>query len=221
MGAYSRWGSVHAWFETLGILTCLQMASCGSTIVPVREPKKQCEIQNITLSVIASDTINPSPEGSARPVVLRVYQLKDEIAFVNATYEDVWRKDQQELGASLVVRGETYAYPNTRTEIAFQRNPEADSLVIAALFRDYQGKSWFISFELPPAPGKGDCHIEGCEGDSCGIDFNPRYAVWLDDIRVEEGSQHLQDVTEQHRVRVVQLGKTAPQAPPKGDASKP
>ncbi len=210
---------------TMAGVACLLLsfatASCEPTIVPVREPRKVCEVQKVSLSVVASDTINPSPEGEPRPVLLRVYQLKDEIALHSATFDQVWRNDKEALGSDIVMRGETYAYPNTRTEVAFQRNPDANSVVVAALYRGFQGKSWFITFELPPAPGKGDCHIEGCEGDACGVDPNPKFAIWLDDTRVEEGSQHLQDVTDERRVRVVQLGKSAGEAPPSPAASKP
>lgn len=195
--------------------------ACGPTILPVKEPRKVCEVQKVSLSIVASDNINPSPEGEPRPVLLRIYQLQDEIALFNATFEQVWRDDKAALGADLIMRGETYAYPNTRTEVAFQRNPQADSVVVAGLFRGHQGKSWFITFELPPAPGMGDCHIEGCEGDACGVDPNPKFAIWLDDTRVEEGSSHLQDVTDERRVRVVNLGKSGDTPPPAPAESTP
>jgi type VI secretion system protein VasD len=188
-------------------------SACEPTIVPVKEPRKVCEIQTVSLSVVASDTINPSPEGEPRPVVVRVYQLRDEIALYNSTFDEVWRDDKEALGGDLIMKGEAYAYPNTRTEVAFQRNPEADSVVVAALYRGHQGKSWFMTFELPPAPGKGDCRVKGCEGDDCGADPNPKFAIWLDDNRVEEGSNHLQDITDDRRVRVVNLGKSGGDKP--------
>lgn len=199
---------------TSGMLAGLAvLAACEPTIVPVKEPPKTCEIQTVGLSIVASESINPSPEGEPRPVVVRVYQLQDEIALHNATFEEVWRDEKAALGADLVMRGEAYAYPNSLTNVSFQRNPAADFVVVAALYRAHQGKSWFLSFELPPAPGKGDCRIKGCEGDDCGVDPNPAFAIWLDDNRVEEGSSHLEDVTDLRRVRVINLGKSGGDAP--------
>jgi len=189
--------------------------------VPVREPRKACEVQQVSLSIVASDTINPSRDGEARPAVVRVYQLREAIGLHNATFEEVWRDEKEALGSDIVMRGEAYAYPNTRTDIAFQRNPDANAVAIAALYRSHQGKSWFITFDLPPAPGKGDCRIAGCEDGSCGADANPAFAVWLDGTRVEQGSQHLQDVTDARRVRVVRLGASAGEAPPPPAASNP
>jgi len=195
--------------------------ACAPTVVPVREPRKACEAQQVSMSIVASDTINPSAQGESRPVVVRVYQLREAIGLNNATFEQVWRDEKEALGGDIVMRGEAYAYPNTRTEIAFQRNPDANAVAIAALYRGHQGKSWFITFDLPPAPGKGDCRTADCEDGSCGVDANPAFAVWLDGTRVEQGSQHLQDVTDVRRVRVVQLGKSAGEAPPPPAASNP
>lgn len=210
---------------TMLALCAYAAASCGSpTVVPIREPKKECEIQVVSLSLIASDTINPSEDGESRPVVVRVYQLKDAIRFQNATFEQVWRDDTTTLGNDVVTRSELYAYPNTRTEAKFVRDPAAEFVIAAALYRRYQGKSWYLSFELPPAPGKGDCRSGTCEGDSCDRpDPNPKFALWLDGTRVEEGSNHLQDITDGRRVRVVNLGKSGSAAPrgPEPVASAP
>ena len=64
-----------------------------------------------------------------------------------------------------------------------------------------------MSFELPPAPGKGDCLTPGCEGDSCGSNLNPKFSLWVDGTRVDDGADHLDDVTEGRRIRVVTLSK--------------
>lgn len=205
------------WRLLLLIAACAAVpaSSCGSqTIVPVREPKKACEIQVVGLSLIASDTINPSEAGEPRPVVVRIYQLRDEIRFQNAEFDQIWKADSDVLGDDIVTKAEVYAYPNSRTEVSFVRNPAAEYVVGAALFRGYQGKSWFLSFELPPEPGKGDCRNPACEDDSCqGPNLNPKFALWLDRTRVEEGSNHLDDITDSKRVRVVNLGKSGAAGP--------
>lgn len=189
-------------------------AACASpTILPVKEPNKACEIQTVHLSVVASPTINPTPDGEPRPVLLRVYQLKDDIRMQNASFDEVWKQDATTLGEDLVTRDELYAYPETRTEVKFERNPDARHVVAAGMFRGWQGKSWFVAFELPPAPGKGDCPADECTGEGCKPDLNPRFALWVDNTRVEEGSNHLEDVSDDRRVRSVNLGKSGAAAP--------
>jgi type VI secretion system protein VasD len=208
------------------LLTVAMLCGCGSsTILPVKDAAKACELQTVKLSVIASTRLNPTTEGEPRPVVLRIYQLKDDIRLQNATFDQLWKDDKAALAEDIVAKNELYAYPNSRTEVKFERIPEARYVAGAALFRGHQGKSWFISFELPPPPGKGDCGQEGCEDEGCkGINLTPRFVLWMDGVRVEEGSNHLDDVTEGSRVRVVDLGKSGAgdvRSQPAPAASKP
>ncbi len=48
--------------------------------------------------VVASD-VNPDAEGRASPVVVRVYQLKEEGAFNSADFFALFDKEQETLGA--------------------------------------------------------------------------------------------------------------------------
>lgn len=196
-------------------LACaLATSSCGGpTIVPISSAKK-CELQVVSLTVVASPSINPTIDGETRPVQLRIYQLKDDVRLQSATFDQVWKEDAATLGQDIVKRDDVFVYPNTRTDVKFDRDPSASFVVGAALFRNPKGKSWYVSFELPPAPGKGDCLAPGCEDGKCGNDANPRFSMWVDATRVDDGADHLSDVTDGRRIRVVQLSKPVPAASP-------
>ena len=201
---------------------CLAVtAGCGSqTILPVKEGKK-CEIQVVSLSVIASPTINPTTEGETRPVQMRIYQLKDDVKLQAATFEQIWKEDATVLGQDIIKRDEVFIYPNTRTDVKFDRDPGASHIVGAALFRNPKGKSWYMAFELPPAPGKGDCLTPpgpDCPDGKCGFNPNPKFSLWVDQTRVDDGADHLADVTDNKRIRVVQLSK--PVAAPASSGEK-
>jgi type VI secretion system protein VasD len=186
------------------------LASCGGTpAAPAKEAKK-CDIQIVSLSVVASPVINPTIDGETRPVQLRIYQLKDDVRLQGATFEQVWKEDAGTLGPDVIKRDEVFIYPNTRTDVKFDRDPSASFIVGAALFRNPKGRSWFVSFELPPPPGKGDCLTPGCEDGSCGINPNPKFSMYLDATRVDDGADHLGDVTDGRRIRVVTLSKPVP-----------
>lgn len=202
---------MRAWL-TLGLALT---AGCGSqTILPVKEGKK-CEIQVVSLSVIASPAINPTTEGEPRPVQMRIYQLKDDVKLQAATFEQIWKEDAAVLGQDVIKRDEVFVYPNTRTDVKFDRDPGASFIVGAGLFRNPKGKSWYMAFELPPAPGKGDCLTPAsadCPDGKCGFDPNPKFSLWVDQTRVDDGADHLADVTDNKRIRVVQLSKPVPPA---------
>ena len=201
--------------------------ACGGTptILPVKEAKA-CEIQIVSLSVVSSPRINPTVDGETRPVQMRIYQLKDDVKLQSATFEQIWKEDAAVLGQDVVKRDDLFVYPNTRTDVKFERSKDASFIIGAALFRNPKGRSWYLSFELPPAPGKGDCRVPGCEDGKCGPNLNPKFSLWVDATRVDDGADHLGDVTDGRRIRVVQLSKPveaappAAPAPPQGEAKK-
>ncbi|HVJ90951.1 MAG TPA: type VI secretion system lipoprotein TssJ [Labilithrix sp.] len=204
-------------------------AGCGGpTILPVKEPKK-CELQIVSLAIVASPLINPTLDGQTRPVEMRIYQLKNDLKLLSASFDDIWKRDATVLGQDIVKRDDLFVYPNTRTDVRFERDPSASHVVGAALFRNPKGRSWYMGFELPPPPGKGDCRVPGpdCPEEGCGPNLNPKFALWVDGTRVDDGSDHLGDVTEARRVRAVTLSKPeagapgAPAAAPGSSGSTP
>ncbi|MDB5216758.1 MAG: Type secretion lipoprotein/VasD [Myxococcaceae bacterium] len=203
-------------------LGALLLAGCGGpTILPVKEGKK-CEIQVVSLAVVASPLINPTLEAEARPVQMRIYQLKDDVRLQAATFEQIWKEDATVLGPDVIKRDEVFVYPNTRTDVKFDRDPAASFIVGAALFRNPKGRSWYVSFELPPAPGKGDCLTPGnpaCEDGKCGTNANPKFSMWVDGTRVDDGADHLGDVTDGRRIRIVTLSKPVPEPAPSSSAA--
>ena len=169
--------------------------------------------------IVSSPYINPNPAGEARPVQVRIYQLKTDTRFQNASFEEIWKKDADTLKDDLVKVDELPIYPNTRTQVKFERDEAAQFMIVAGLFREPKGKSWFASFEFPPSPGKGQCGVPACSGPDCdagaGPVSNPQFFIWIDDTRVEDGSEHANDVVG-GRVSTVPLPSKAGPSLPNG-----
>ena len=184
------------------------LASCGQRDVVVQAPK-QCELQIVSLTVLASPFINPTDAGQPRPVQLRIYQLKSSIRLENAPFDAIWKKDKETLETDLVKVDELSVFPDSRTEVKFERAKEALDVVAVALFRNPKGRSWYTVFELPPDPGKGACGISvDCPDGNCdagGPVLNPKYAVWIDQNRVDVGDDHLDEYPDGGRTQVVSL----------------
>lgn len=177
--------------------------SCGSPPPAKVAKPKLCELKQLKASVITSARVNLSEEREARPVQLRVYQLKNDTRFLNARFDGVWRDDKTTLGDDLIKVDEVPVYPNSRIELKVEREGEARFLVAAALFRNPKGRSWFTSFEFP------EPSTEFCEGES-GETVVPEFFVWVEDTRVEDGSAHADEFPE-GAGRVMAL--SAPSAP--------
>jgi type VI secretion system protein VasD len=97
---------------------------------------------------VAPDT-NPDVEGRPSPVVVRVYQLKEEGAFNNAEYFALVDKEQETLGPSLVSREEYELRPQETRKFELKSPPEAKYLGVIAGFRDIRNAKWKAVAAVP------------------------------------------------------------------------
>jgi type VI secretion system protein VasD len=182
-----------------GFLGASAATSCSTPQAPAKEAGK-CTLQVVSAGIISSPHINPTEAGEPRPVQVRIYQLKADIRFQNASFEEIWKKDKDTLQDDLVKVDELSVFPNTRTQVKFERDEAAQFMVVAGLFRSPKGKSWFTSFEYPPSPAKGECGAPACTTGECdaaaGPVSNPQFFIWIDDTRVEDGIEHAGDFPE-------------------------
>lgn len=169
----------------LGVLACSKP--------PPKAPEK-CPVQSITVSFLSSNAVNKTAEGEARPVVVRLYQLKGDERLFNASFEQIWQDDKTTLGEDLVSMQEVQVYPGARTDRKFERPPAVNHVVGVALFSNPAGRAWFASLDLPPIPEAGKCSCppgdEECESASVAA---PHLVYWLDANKIDDGVEHLDD----------------------------
>jgi type VI secretion system protein VasD len=169
--------------------------ACGQTsIVPIKEPDA-CKLQLVDMTILASPRINLTEAGQARPVQVRVYQLASDVKLNNADFMDIWKDDKKALGEDLMKVQEFPVYPDSRTDVHFERDEKALIIAVVAIFRSPKGRSWYSTWELPPAPGKGNCYSKDCKDGNCedaGPKLNPRFVAWIDGTRVDTGEDKLE-----------------------------
>jgi len=187
--ALARAGMAATFACGIGFLGC----GGGQAAAPPAAAPAKCEAQHITVSVLASPTINPTDEGSARPVVVRVYQLKGDTRLYNATFEQIWHNDKETLAEDLVKMDEVQAYPATRADLKFDRADAVEYVAAVALFHNPRGKAWYTAFDLPPLPEAGKCNT--CEDEDCTDRpvQNAELAFWIDGSKVDDGLDHVDD----------------------------
>jgi type VI secretion system protein VasD len=195
--------------------------ACSSSPPVIVQPPKSCTLQIVGMTVMSSARLNPEEDGSPRPVQLRLYQLKTDTRLLNASFQQIWKDDKNTLQDDLVKVEEFPVYPDTRTEVKFERDPSALFVVGVALFRNPKGRNWWTEFELPPAPGKGDCMFPDpkCTGPDCakeagGPPLAPHFSIWLDETRVDDGADHLDEYPDASRIRQLYLRFSQPSGTP-------
>jgi type VI secretion system protein VasD len=182
-----------------------------TTVTPAAKEPEPCKLQIVNMSIMSSPRTNLTDLGDARPVQLRIYQLTTDVRLNNASFQQVWKDEKGALKDDLVKSEELSIYPDTRTDIRFERDEKALVIAAVALFREPKGRSWYMTMELPPPPSKGSCGQKDDEGGSL---LNPHYSLWIDGSRVDEGSDHLDDYPNPGRRRDLSLDFADPLGTP-------
>ena len=140
-------------FMVVGIL-----AACSPAAPPpAKPPPKGCPPAETKLSLTATKRVNPAVEGEGRPIQVRVYQLVSDTKLRNATFEEIWQKDREVLKADIKTVAEHTLFPGETKQVSLRRSPEAHYVSVVALFREPQGKDWYVSYELGEPPSAPPC----------------------------------------------------------------
>jgi len=158
-----------------------------SGAAPQPEAAKPCNTQIVTLRIYAADNINPNENLNPRPVVVRLYQLKDEMRLQNASYDEVLLNDKEVLADDIVKVDEVTVFPNDLVEIKFERVKEATSLGGVALFHSPKGQSWKTFYQFPLMPGEAQCAGRGSDAGPPQTD--PRATFFIESTKIDNGSE--------------------------------
>ncbi|MGO4812238.1 type VI secretion system lipoprotein TssJ [Cupriavidus sp. 2MCAB6] len=112
----------------------------------------QNEQMKLDLAIEAKSTVNPDDKGRASPVLVRVYELKTEIAFESADYFSLDKSDKTLLTQDLLVRDEFILRPGESRDIERKLNPDTKAIGFLVGYRDLGQATWRSIFKLPPAP---------------------------------------------------------------------
>jgi type VI secretion system protein VasD len=130
-------------------IALLMLASCGWLTACGSSPPKP---QPVKINLVASADVNPDAENRPSPVVVRVYQLKDDAAFKDADFFALYDKEQATLAAALVSRVEFELAPGEQRAVDYQLTPDAHFVVVVAAYRDIRNAQWRAEIGAPDKP---------------------------------------------------------------------
>ena len=192
----------------------LGLSAMGCSSTPEPEAPKPCDVQMVTLSIFASDNINPNENGNPRPVVVRLYQLRGDVRLQNASYDDVLLKDKEVLAEDILKSDEVTVFPNDLVEVKFERIKDASHLAGVALFHSPRGTSWKTFYEFPLPPGEVACG--GRETEAGAPEPDPKVSFFIESTKIDNGQQFDADMfPSSTAVRKIALPKrsASPEAP--------
>ncbi len=97
-----------------------------------------------TITVAASADSNPDAAGRPSPVVVRLYQLKENVAFNGADFFALYDDEQKVLGGDLVSRSEYLLKPSEKRSLEIEVSPDARFVGAVAAFRDIRNARWRV-----------------------------------------------------------------------------
>jgi type VI secretion system protein VasD len=163
------------------------LAGCSSA-APAPQTPAPCDVQVVTLNIFAADNINPNESGNPRPVVVRLYQLQNDVKLQNARYDDVLLHGKETLGEDVLKMDEVEVYPNDLVEVKFERLKQASTLAGVALFHSPKGQSWKTFYEFPLPPGEQKC--AGRTADAGPPEADPKVSFFIESAKIDNGSQY-------------------------------
>ncbi len=131
------------------------LSSCASN-KPAKPAPAHAEI-------VASGELNPDTSGRASPVVLRLFQLREDGEFAGADFFALYDKEKEVLGASLISREEYVLSPGEDRKLDLPVSADARFIGVIAAFRDIRSAQW-RALSRPPEKTLLHPHLIGKGG---------------------------------------------------------
>lgn len=128
------------------------VSGCGALSAitsPAAPPPPVTVVPNAIFELHAEAGINPDLNGTPKPVLLRLYELKAAASFERASFLDLIEKDEAAIGADFVRREEWLILPGEKRKIDRKGNADVRAFGLFAAFRDLERSSWRTTIDAP------------------------------------------------------------------------
>jgi len=136
------------WSAIAVVVSTLVVGACKKKEGPTCSPESVD--WRMQLALQSSKTINTTDEGKSLPTVIRVFQLRGELAMDDLDFEKLWEAEEADaLGESFLSMEEITMYPDKSEVKQIPVEKEATHVLAAGLFRRPASTSWYTSYEIP------------------------------------------------------------------------
>lgn len=104
----------------------------------------------VHLRIVSAGDSNPDSAGNAAPLMLRIYELREQSSFNAADFFTLFDKDQATLAADLQRRQELLLKPGDSRTLTLQPADEVRTLGFFGAFRQLDTAQWRATADLLP-----------------------------------------------------------------------
>ncbi|WP_438282168.1 type VI secretion system lipoprotein TssJ [Pseudomonas alabamensis] len=130
-------------------LAVILLGACSSA-PPVAQQALSPELTRVDLRFMADTDLNPGIDGVPAPVRVRLYELKNEGAFMRADYFALTDQAQVTLGADLLDIDDVLLQPGARLQVQRVLNPATRQIGLVVGYRDIDRAQWRQVLHVPP-----------------------------------------------------------------------
>lgn len=116
---------------------------------------KPKEATQLAIAIGAGRDLNTDAKGRGAPMLLRVFELKSDVAFQEAGFFALQDNAKAVLGPDLLTVDQFIVRPGETREIRRTAHPETTAIGVFAGYRDLPHAVWRAVHKLPPAPDAG------------------------------------------------------------------
>ncbi|WP_341316947.1 type VI secretion system lipoprotein TssJ [Paraburkholderia sp. IMGN_8] len=133
----------------LGVGLALALPACGmwqsvkDGTADATRAVFETKVRQMSLVIVARSALNQDTRGASLPVVLRIYQLKDERPFATASYAQLLGGSDALKAATLWSRDMTLG-PGQTLKLSEPMDEAANYVGVAAFFRDTSDAEWSV-----------------------------------------------------------------------------
>lgn len=114
----------------------------------------------VTAKIVAAENINPNQEGSASPVVLNVYQLKELGNFNTSDFFALYKNPQSTLGENYVSHQQMVVLPGETKIVKLNFKKGSMGIGVVAAFNEISDEKWLAENKLTPHAREDNFTIE-------------------------------------------------------------
>lgn len=109
-----------------------------------------CSKPRVEMAVASQPNVNPDHSDRPSPVIVKIYELRNDLAFTQADFLSLFDTPIQVLGADLVAADELVFIPGEARRIAYQPNPNTRFIGVVAGFRQMDRAFWRVIKPVDP-----------------------------------------------------------------------
>lgn len=133
----------------MALATPLLLGACTTIFGDGTPPKK--ELAQLDIRLQAGSQINPDDSGRPSPLLVRIYELRNEALFVDADFFGLYNNDKATLQGDMLIMDQFILRPGESRALYRKSNPQANAIGVLAAYRDLPNATWRAIYKLPPA----------------------------------------------------------------------